>query len=74
MVLAYAVEKHLIIALDRKPKQLKVMIKNEDNQIICSCIFFDTDFTKIDLNIIKGFVRLKLDIDGDVTERKVYVG
>ena len=74
MVLAYAVEKHIIIALDKKAKHLKVRIKDEKDKEIRSCDFFDTDFKNIELDIDKGFVRLEIDIDGEVTERKVYVG
>ena len=73
MILAYAVEKHIIIALDKKAKHLKVRIKDEKDREIRSCDFFDTDFKNIDLDIDKGFLTIELDIDGEVTERKVYV-
>ena len=73
MILAYAVEKHIIIALDKKAKHLKVRIKDKKDREIRSCDFFDTDFKNIDLDIDKGFVTIELDIDGEVTERKVYV-
>ena len=72
MLLAYTVNRSIIIALDKKVNHLIVKIKNSQNEHLATYEFFKTDFEKIDFETNERMLFLELILDNQKEQRKLF--
>ena len=72
MLLAYTVNRSIIIALDNSANHLIVKIKNSQNEPLATYEFFKTDFEKIDFETNERMLFLELTIDDQKEHRKLF--
>ena len=72
MLLAYTVNRSIIIALDHPANHLIVKIKNSQNELLATYEFFQTDFEKIDFETNEKILFLELTIDDQIEQRKLF--
>ena len=72
MLITYAINRSIIVALDKKVKHLVVKIFDQDKNYLADYEFFQTDFAKIDFNTIAKMLLLELIMDDQKERRKIF--
>ncbi len=72
MLLAYTVNRSIIIALDNPVNHLIVKIKNSQKKLLATYEFFQTDFEKIDFETDERMLFLELILDNQKEHRKLF--
>lgn len=72
MLLAYTVNRSIIIALDNPANHLIVKIKNSQKVVLATYEFYNTDFEKINFETNERMLFLELILDGQKEERKLF--
>ena len=72
MLLAYTVNRSIIIALDNSANHLIVKIKNSQKVVLATYEFYNTDFEKINFETNERMLFLELILDGQKEERKLF--
>ena len=72
MLLAYTVNRSIIIALDKRVNHLIVKIKNSQKVVLATYEFINTDFEKIDFETNERMLFLELILDNQKEQRKLF--
>lgn len=73
MLIAYAVGRFIIVALDRKAGKLTLSLRDRQDNLIATYRFNDTDFEKLEIDTSESIILMEIDIDGQKSIRKIYL-
>ncbi len=73
MLIAYALNKTIIIGTDKKVNKLVVKIFDKDNNRLATYDFTDTDFAKIDFDTPEKVLFLEIKMDSEKKRKKIYL-
>ncbi len=71
MLLAYAVDRNIIVALDNKVSEITINFKNSKQKLLKTFTFFQTDFVSIDFETTEKILILEIQIAKKIIRRKI---